>query len=68
MATAEKKTERPEIVKDEHLTYPDKLRESGETNMYDAGAYLIRKFRISHEDATNILLYWMYSFSERHPA
>ena len=33
--------ERPAFVEDKHLTYLDKLRESGVTNMYGARPYLI---------------------------
>ena len=64
----ETKTERPAIVSDEHLGYLDALRESGETNMFGAGAYLRRDFPgLSKKEAGDVLSYWMSSFGERHP-
>jgi hypothetical protein len=63
------KRERPEFCSDEHLEYLDELRESGETNMWGAGAYLRAEFEdMTRDQATKILLYWMDSFSERHPS
>ncbi len=61
--------ERPTVVEDSHLTYLDDLRESGETNMYGAGAYLLHTFsELNVRESHEILSYWMESFSERHPA
>lgn len=58
---------RPEIVTDEHLEYLDMLKQSGETNMLGAGAYLMMAFeRINTEEARTILVYWMESYGERH--
>lgn len=58
---------RPEFVKDEYLEYLDELRESGVTNMYGAGAYLRDFFDdLDRKMASEILTYWMKSFSERH--
>jgi hypothetical protein len=59
--------ERPGIVSDDHLTYLDTLRESGVTNMYGAGPYLESNFDVNRADARTILLYWMRTFSQRHP-
>jgi hypothetical protein len=59
--------ERPSVVEDEHLTYLDKLRDSGETNMYGARPYLQREFGLDKTTATTILMYWQESFAERHP-
>ena len=57
----------PEKLKEEHLTYLDGLRESGITNMWGAGPFLERAFpTLSKEEASNILFYWMKTFSERH--
>ena len=58
--------ERPAIVTEEHLEYLDDLRESGETNMYGAGPYLIEQFDVSREESYAILGYWMKTFAERH--
>ena len=58
--------ERPSIVLDEHLTYLDDLRESGVTNMFGAGTYLLRTFsELSQSESHDILGYWMDSFGER---
>ena len=58
---------RPAVVDDEHLDYLDELRESGGTNMFGAGPYLQAEFGLDQETASTILVYWMRSFSERHP-
>ena len=58
--------ERLEIVKDEHLTYLDTLKESGVTNMFGAGAYIEDKFGLKPIESSNVLAYWMASFDERH--
>lgn len=60
--------EKPAIVTDEHLVYLDGLRESGVTNMFGAGPYLVRIFKVSRVESHEILGYWMDTFSERHPA
>lgn len=53
-------------VVQEHLEYLDELRESGVTNMYGARPYLIREFDLSKTEASEVLSYWMKTFSERH--
>ena len=59
---------RPSVVLDDHLSYLDDLRESGETNMFGARPYLMREFpELSKEDALIVVGYWMSSFEERHP-
>ena len=57
---------KPEFVTDAHLEYLDDLRESGVTNMYGAGPYLVRKFRVSSDKSHEILSYWMKTFASRH--
>ena len=47
--------------------YLDALRESGETNMFGAAAYLVAEFGVSREEAKFLLLNWMQTFKERHP-
>ena len=57
--------ERLDFVCDEHLEYLDELRESGETNMYGARAYLLREFPVlNKDDAEAILSYWMHTFGK----
>lgn len=55
---------RPRIVNDDHLDFLDQLRESGETNMFGAGEYLVDEYEISKKDAKIILKYWMESFKD----
>lgn len=59
--------ERPSFVKDKHLEYLDALRESGITNMYGAGPYVQKAFRMSRDHATSTVAYWMRTFANRHP-
>lgn len=54
-------------VSDEHLDYLDNLRESGITNMFGAGEYVQQAFGVNRQDAKEIVLYWMRTFSERQP-
>jgi len=65
---------RPHFCTDEMLEYLDELRESGETNMFGAGAYLDAEFPElakdkrgfgSSQQAKEVLGYWMNTFSER---
>lgn len=59
---------KPDFVEDEHLEYLDILRKSGVTNMYGARPYLIEEFpELSKDEAGKVLMYWMHTFSERHP-
>lgn len=57
--------EKPEIVTEEHLDYLDDLRESGIINMFGAGGYIQREFRVGKKEADTILRYWMKTFGER---
>ena len=60
--------DKPEIVTDEHLLYLDDLRESGVTNMFGAGQYVMAEFGFERGDAAKILTYWMETFSDRQTA
>lgn len=57
----------PEGLTEEHLTYLDELRESGETNMFGASPYLEGEFGLNRRDAKAYLIHWMETFGERHP-
>lgn len=59
--------ERPEICTDEMLEFLDDLRESGETNMFGATPYVQDEFDLDKKDAKEVLLYWMDTFTDRHP-
>lgn len=59
--------ERPEFVTEEHLEFLDDLRESGVTNMFGATPYIEDEYpELTGQEAKDLLLYWMDSFSERH--
>jgi len=59
---------KPTALTDEHLTFLDELRESGETNMFGAAPYLLAEFPdLSKGDGREIVSYWMATFGERHP-
>ena len=60
--------EKPEHVTEEHLLYLDQLRKSGVTNMFGAVPYILLQFPdLSEEQAKQVLIYWMKTFSDRHP-
>lgn len=60
--------QRPDFVKDFHLSYLDDLMASGVTNMFAAAPYLqFFDNSLSINRARKILSYWMDTFSDRHP-
>lgn len=63
----EKETVRPDFVTDEMLEFLDELRESGDTNMFGATPYIQSAFPLERVEARAVLVYWMDTFSERHP-
>jgi len=46
----------------EQKDYLDKLRESGETNMFGAGQYLQWEFGLEKKEARIVLSEWMKSY------
>jgi hypothetical protein len=60
--------EKPAHVTEEHLLYLDRLRESGVTNMFGAVPFILLEFPdLNEKQAKQVLLYWMKTFSNRHP-
>jgi len=54
-----------EKVSDEEVfAYLDSLRQSGQTNMFGAGAYIERDFNLDKRKARDLLTKWMKSFDE----
>ena len=51
-----------DITEAEVKEYLDDLRESGETNMFGAGAYLREEFGFSKAEASAELSRWMQNF------
>jgi len=56
------------MITKEHFAYLDRLRESGETNMFGATPYVEKRFKVSKSDARHILKMWMETYSEKSPA
>lgn len=46
----------------EHKEYLDILRDSGQTNMFGAGQYLMTEFGIDKREARTVLSEWMKSY------
>ena len=46
----------------EVFNYLNELRESGVTNMFGAGSYLVDEFEISKQEASKLLSKWMDNF------
>jgi len=53
------------FITDEHLRFLDSLRESGATNMFGAGPYLVEAFGVDRKTSHVILGYWMRTFGRR---
>ena len=49
------------------LLYLDGLRETGVTNMFGAGPYLVEEFSIGRAESHAVLAWWMETFDSRHP-
>jgi hypothetical protein len=56
----------PNNKDDIYFEYLDDLRDSGATNMYAAVPYIVEKFGLSMSEATDVLVRWMESYSDRH--
>lgn len=46
----------------EHKDFLERLRRSGETNMYGATPYLVEAFNMTEKEAINILVDWMKNY------
>jgi hypothetical protein len=58
--------DRPEYCSDDMLVFLDKLRNSGETNMFGAAPNLEEAYGLTRAEAKATLLYWMGTYSDRH--
>jgi len=57
--------ERPKVVTDDHLKYLDNLRESGVTNMWGAGTFILKEFpALTEPESRAVCSYWMKTFGE----
>jgi hypothetical protein len=43
----------------------EKLRRSGETNMFGATPYLMKEFGLRYDEAVKILVLWMSTYDEK---
>jgi len=50
-----------------YLDYLDWLRGEGPVNMYGASPYLVEEFELSPDEADAVLIFWMSTYSDRHP-
>jgi hypothetical protein len=57
----------PKPEMNQYLDYLDIVRESGVTNMFGATPYLMVEYDLEHDEARAILVFWMETFSQRHP-
>jgi hypothetical protein len=49
---------------EDHKIFLDELRESGITNMFDAGAHVALHFDLTEKEGRAILVEWMGSFED----
>ena len=54
----------PDGIKEEHMSYLNRLRESGVTNMFGATSYIENEFDLPETEAKDALLFWMGHFEE----
>lgn len=60
--------ENMEFDKNRVFVFLDGLRNSGKINMFGAAPYVERCFPVSRKEARELVLEWMDTFDERHPA
>ena len=58
------------MVSDEHMRnevylYLEQLRETGETNMFGAAAYIEQHFELSKKDSRKYLMDWMRQYNKK---
>jgi len=47
----------------EHFQYLFELQQSGVTNMFGAGSFVMRAFDLKKEEASEVVSYWMAHYS-----
>ena len=52
-------------IMSEYFEYLEELRQSGQTNMFGAGAYLQQEFGLGRYEARDILKQWMESYDAK---
>ena len=53
------------VTEKEVFEFLEDLRESGTTNMFGAGPYVQKKFRMNKHEAKDWVLKWMNSYEEK---
>ena len=56
-------SKRPSNITDEHLEFLDDLKDSSAINMMGASSYVEEEFGVDRMEATELVQYWMNSFS-----
>ena len=51
------------MTNNKYWIYLERLRRSGETNMFGAALYLTREFEVSLKEANKILVDWMENYN-----
>ena len=51
-------------MNEKHKEFLERLRDSGSINMFGAGYYLERRFKITEKEACKILTEWMGTFKK----
>ena len=51
------------VILDEWMSYLNELRESGRTNMFGAGSFLVEEYGLKPRDAKKVVQYWMENFN-----
>tara|TARA_R100000234_G_C4922866_1_gene144976 strand:- start:417 stop:632 length:216 start_codon:yes stop_codon:yes gene_type:complete len=52
-------------IKNEVFLYLEELRESGETNMFGAAAYIQNEFNLDKKTSIKYLSHWMRSYNKQ---
>lgn len=52
------------MTTNKYWIFLEKLRRSGETNMYGAVPYLMREFDLGHHEARDILVTWIEHYNK----
>lgn len=52
------------MTTNKYWIFLEKLRRSGETNMYGAVPYLMREFDLGHDEARDILVTWIEHYNK----
>jgi len=49
------------------MIFLDVVRETGKVNMFGAGPYIAKQFKVTDRDSRKLLAHWMDTFRDRNP-